>query len=86
MAFTDALRGYAHRVLERDNFTCRYCGLDGRIWPNWLYLSWDHLVPISDPLRDDETYIVAAPCRSFTREVGWPTGLEPATFGATRRR
>jgi hypothetical protein len=27
----------------------------------------------------------AAPCRSFVREVGWPTGLEPATFGATIR-
>ena len=41
MAFTDALRGYAHRVLERDNFTCRYCGLDGRIWRTGCTSGWD---------------------------------------------
>ena len=27
--FGDALRGYAHSILKRDDFTCRYCGLDG---------------------------------------------------------
>ena len=27
--FTDSLRGYAHRIHLRDNFKCRYCGLDG---------------------------------------------------------
>lgn len=60
---TDALRGYAHEVLKRDNFVCRYCGWDGKIWPNWLYLSWDHLFPKGHPKkRDDPDYIVAA-CR-----------------------
>jgi hypothetical protein len=61
-SFTDALRGYAHAVFRRDGFTCRYCGLDGTIWPNWLYLSWDHLLPVGHPQRNDPTYIVAA-CR-----------------------
>jgi 5-methylcytosine-specific restriction endonuclease McrA len=60
--FNDALRGYAHDVLRRDNFVCRYCGLDGKIWPNWLHLSWDHLLPVGHALRDDPAYIVAA-CR-----------------------
>lgn len=60
--FTDALRGYAHPVLQRDNFVCRYCELDGKVWPNWLHLSWDHLLPVGHPQRNDPDYIVAA-CR-----------------------
>ena len=43
-------------------FKCRYCGLDGTQWPNWLYLSWDHLLPVGHPHRDNPNYIVAA-CR-----------------------
>lgn len=60
--FDDALRGYAHPVLKRDGFKCRYCGLDGTHWPNWLYLSWDHLLPKGHPQRDNPDFIVAA-CR-----------------------
>ena len=60
--FDDALRGYAHFVLKRDGYVCRYCGLDGKVWPNWLYLSWDHLLPPGHPQRDVTEYIVAA-CR-----------------------
>lgn len=62
MAYIDALRGYAHRGHRRDRFQCVYCGLDGSTWPTWLYLSWDHLLPKTHPLRDDERYIVMA-CR-----------------------
>jgi Fe-S oxidoreductase len=59
--FDDALRGYARRVLERDRFRCRYCGLDGtQSFSNWLALSWDHLLPKGHPKRDDEDYIVVA--------------------------
>jgi hypothetical protein len=60
--FDDALRGYAHAVLQRDNYICRYCGLDGKIWPNWLYFSWDHLLPPGHTQRDEPEFIVAA-CR-----------------------
>jgi hypothetical protein len=60
--FTDALRGYAHLVLKRDGFVCRYCGLDGKVWLNWLYLSWDHLLPPGHEKRNCLEYIVAA-CR-----------------------
>lgn len=60
--YSDALRGYAYSVHERDGFRCVYCGLDGTVWPNWLYLSWDHLLPKGHPDRDDERYIVTA-CR-----------------------
>jgi len=60
--FQDALRGYAHLILMRDGFKCRYCGLDGTKWPNWLYLSWDHLLPRGHPQRNAPSFIVAA-CR-----------------------
>ncbi len=57
----DALRGYAHEVLKRDNFRCRYCGLDGsNSFSAWLSLSWDHLLPKGHPERDNPDFIVAA--------------------------
>lgn len=63
MAFTDALRGYAHRVLRRDGFRCVYCGLDGSAdFGLWLHLSWDHLLPPGHANRNDERFIVTA-CR-----------------------
>lgn len=59
--FDDALRGYAHDVLKRDGFRCRYCGLDGKaLFSNWLALSLDHLLPRGHPLRDDARFTVAA--------------------------
>ncbi len=59
--FTDALRGYAFPVHKRDNFRCRYCGLDGtQSFANWLSLSWDHLLPKGHPNRDNLDYIVTA--------------------------
>ena len=58
--FDDSLRGYAYPVMERDNFVCAYCGLDGKVWPNWLYFSWDHLLPVGHPDRDNADFIVAA--------------------------
>lgn len=63
MAYSDALRGYAYRVLRRDDFRCAYCGVDGRAsLSNWLHLSWDHLLPVGHPNRDQEDFIVTA-CR-----------------------
>lgn len=58
--FDDALRGYAHEVLKRDGFRCRYCGLDGSAsFSAWLSLSWDHLLPKGHPERDNPEFIVA---------------------------
>src|SRR5881396_3658990 len=59
--FTDALRGYAFPVHQRDGFKCRYCGLDGtQSFANWLSLSWDHLLPKDHPNRDNLEFIVTA--------------------------
>ncbi len=60
-SFTDSLRGYAFLVHQRDNFTCRYCGMDGAIsFDTWLSLSWDHLLPKGHPQRNNPDYIVTA--------------------------
>jgi len=59
--FTDSLRGYAFKIMQRDNFICQYCGLDGqRSFDNWLALSWDHLLPKGYLNRNNPDYIVAA--------------------------
>lgn len=65
--YNDALRGYAYPVHKRDGFKCIYCRLDGTQWPNWLFLSWDHLLPPGHPQRENLDYIVTA-CR-FCNEV-----------------
>ena len=60
-SFTDVLRGYAFPIHRRDNFTCRYCGLDGRSsFAAWLSLSEDHLLPKGHPQRDNPDFIVTA--------------------------
>ncbi len=60
-SFTDSLRGYAFLTHKRDNFTCRYCGVDGKgSFDTWLTLSWDHLLPKGHPDRDNPDFIVAA--------------------------
>ena len=59
--YTDALRGYAAAILKRDNYTCRYCGLDGRAsFSNWLMLSEDHLLPKGHPNRDNPEFRVTS--------------------------
>lgn len=58
--YGDSLRGYSFQVHKRDNFVCVYCGLDGKQWPSWLYLSSDHLLPTGHPERDNSEYIVTA--------------------------
>ena len=60
-AFTDSLRGYAFETMRRDDFRCRYCGLDGTAsFDSWLAFSWDHLLPKGHPNRDNPKFIVAA--------------------------
>jgi 5-methylcytosine-specific restriction endonuclease McrA len=61
MGFTDALRGYALPIHQRDAFKCTYCGLDGtQSFQNWLSLTQDHLLPESDPRRNSHEFIVTA--------------------------
>lgn len=60
-SFDDSLRGYSFEIHRRDNFTCQYCGADGRkSFETWLTLSSDHLLPKGHPERDNPDYIVTA--------------------------
>ena len=59
--YSDSLRGYGHKIYERDNFICQYCGIDGsQSFDIWLSLSIDHLLPKGHPNRDNPDYIVTA--------------------------
>jgi len=67
--YTDSLRGYARKILARDGYRCRYCGLDGTAsFSNWLALSEDHLLPKGHPNRNREEYRVA--CCQFCNVAG----------------
>jgi 5-methylcytosine-specific restriction endonuclease McrA len=67
-SYSDSLRGYGHRIYQRDNFTCRYCGTDGRTsFEVWLTLSIDHLLPVGHPDREQDEFKITA-CR-FCNEV-----------------
>ena len=59
--FDDSLREYAYHIHKRDNFKCRYCGVDGtKSFDTWLNLLWDHLLPKGHPNRDNPDFIVTA--------------------------
>jgi len=59
--YDDSLRGYSFKIHQRDNFTCRYCGADGRkSFDTWLTLSSDHLLPKGHPDRNNPDFIVTA--------------------------
>ena len=88
MRYGDALRGYAHPTHQRDGFRCRSCGLDGTRWPNWLFLTWDHLLPPGHPGRDDPAYVVCAcsVCNVAENRTAWDVaGKTPEELVAQKR-
>ena len=53
-----------HRILERDRYRCRYCGLDGMAsFENSLVMTVDFVVPRARKGKKDPSNLVAA-CRS----------------------
>src|SRR5258707_9192073 len=55
----------AMKIFERDNFRCRYCGLDGKAdFENWLILTVDYLYPRTHGGRKHGDNLVTAcqPC------------------------
>jgi hypothetical protein len=60
-SFSDSLRGYAFPTHKRDNFVCRYCGVDGKeSFAVWLTLTEEHLLPKGHPDRDNPDFIVTS--------------------------
>lgn len=58
--FGDSLRGYGHPIFKRDGFRCQYCGWEGSKWPDWTFLSVDHLLPPRHPDREQPEFKVTA--------------------------
>lgn len=57
----ESLRGYSFPIHQRDNFKCRYCGVDGtQSLDTWLTLTSEHLLPTGHPNRNNPDYIVTA--------------------------
>ncbi len=65
--YSDCLRGYGAPIFKRDNWTCQYCGFDGRPFQNWLFLTVDHVVPVSQGGSHDPSNLVTCcrACNSF---------------------
>lgn len=56
------------RILERDDFVCRYCGLDGRAsFENALVMRVDFIVPRAHKGKKDARNLVACctPCNTI---------------------
>ena len=67
MVSSESLRGYGKKQFERDEWTCRYCGLDCSQFELWLFLCLDHIIPshqkdeVNTDLDDPRNYATA--CR-----------------------
>jgi hypothetical protein len=70
-----SLRGYGRAVLKRDFWTCQYCGLDGKVWPKWLFLSIDHLLPVghANPANPDFIVTACVSCNGFANRTIYDT-------------
>ena len=61
-------------VYRRCDFTCVYCGFDGRVFENWMQLSIDHVLPRNSGGGNSETNKVVAcrSCNSITSRMKFP--------------
>jgi 5-methylcytosine-specific restriction endonuclease McrA len=75
--YADSLWGYGHNTHVRYNFTCQYCGYDGRAFPNWFQLTFDHIVPrsLNGPDTDENKGTVCQACNSITSRMKFDRDL-----------
>ncbi len=87
-AYGDSLRGYGHETHVKCNFTCQYCGYDGRAFPNWFQLTVDHIVPQSQGGTDDGENLVTAchACNSITSRMKFPQGAPKETIVTEKKQ
>jgi 5-methylcytosine-specific restriction endonuclease McrA len=60
--------GEGRKILERDNYVCRYCGLDGRAsFENALIMRVDFVIPRARKGKKDASNLVAccSPCNTI---------------------
>ena len=71
MKYNDSLRGYGHKTHVKCDFTCQYCGYDGRSFPNWFQLSLEHIKPKSQGGGDEDENLatICQACNSITSRM-----------------
>jgi 5-methylcytosine-specific restriction endonuclease McrA len=77
------------RILERDRYTCQYCGLDGmRNFENSLIMTVDFVVPRSRKGRKDPSNLVTAcrPCNVLKGHSHLFAGFDEAKEHVLKRR
>src|SRR3989442_10423011 len=76
------------RILERDQFRCRYCGLDGRAsFENALVMSVDFVVPRGRKGKKDPQNLVACcrPCNAIKGNRVYTNIDEARAYGLQKR-
>jgi len=77
------------RVLERDKYRCRYCGLDGTAsFENALIMSVDFVVPRAHKGRKDPSNLVACcrPCNMIKGKRVYDSLEEAKAYVLARRK
>ena len=77
------------RVLERDKYCCRYCGLDGTAtFENALIMSVDFVVPRAHKGRKDPSNLVACcrPCNMIKGKRVYDSFEEAKAYVLARRK
>src|SRR5215470_10258391 len=76
------------KILERDDYVCRYCGLDGRAsFENALVMSVDFVVPRARKGKKDPANLVACcrPCNMIKGTKVYKNFDEAKTFVLAQR-
>ena len=76
------------KILERDDYKCRYCGLDGRAtFDNALMMSVDFVVPRARKGKKDPANLVACcrPCNMIKGTKVYKTLDEAKTYVLAQR-
>lgn len=78
-----------HEVHVRYNFTCHYCGYDGRAFPNWFQLSVDHVLPVGqggDKRAPENMLTACQACNSITSRMRFPRKMSREEVIEAKRR
>ena len=80
--------GEGRKILERDDYRCQYCGLDGRAsFENALVMRVDFVVPRARKGKKDPSNLVACctPCNTIKGTRVYPSMDEARAFVLARR-
>lgn len=70
------------------NFTCQYCGCDGRSFPNWFQLTVDHIIPQNSGGTDEPGNLITAchACNAITSRMKFDKGASREEVLAVKRK